>query len=42
MKKFVRDWIEGNGAMQTKIRTLTNWAYPTEEHTKLQSVKLKL
>ena len=40
MKKFVRDWIEGNGVMQTKIRTLTNWACPTEEQTKLQLLKV--
>jgi len=40
MKKFVREWIEGNGVMQTKIRTLTNWACPTEEQTKLQLLKI--
>src|SRR5690349_17894362 len=40
MKKFVRDWIEGNGVMQTKIRTLTNWACHTEEQTKLQLLKV--
>jgi hypothetical protein len=40
MKKFVREWIEGSGAMQTRIRTLTNWAYPTEEQTKLQLLKV--
>jgi len=40
MKKFVSEWIEGNGAMQTWIRTLTNWASPTEEQTKLQLLKV--
>jgi hypothetical protein len=40
MKKFVREWVEGKGDMQTGIRKLTNWAYPTEEQTKLQLLKV--
>ena len=39
MKKFASDWIEGKGTIQAVIRTLTLWACPNEEHTKLQLLK---
>jgi len=40
MRKFVREWMEENGAVHAAFQRLESWARPTEENTKLRLLKI--